>query len=109
LTAGRASLDVVLLDPILEDTVRRAITRTAAGAFLTLPPQSSRDVLASVRRAVADAPPADGPTVILTQPDIRRFVRKLIETELPATIVVSFAELLPEVSLKPVAQATPGP
>ncbi len=108
LTAGRASLDVVLLDPILEDTVRRAITRTAAGAFLTLPPQSARDVLASVRRAVTAAPPADGPTVILTQPDIRRFVRKLVEAELPATIVVSFAELLPEVSLKPVARATPG-
>jgi type III secretion protein V len=46
--------------------------------------------------------------VILTQPDIRRFVRKLIEVELPAVWVVSFAELLPEVALKPVARAVPG-
>ena len=48
------------------------------------------------------------PAVILTQPDIRRFVRKLIEPEMPDVWVVSFAELLPEVALKPVARAVPG-
>jgi type III secretion protein V len=113
LTAGAGQLDVVLLDPILEDTVRRAITRTAAGAFLTLAPQAARDVLASVRKAVDDAGAAHATdasaasAVILTQPDIRRFVRKLIETELPDVWVVSFGELLPEVALKPVARAIP--
>jgi type III secretion protein V len=106
LTGGLGQLDVVLLDSLLEDTIRRAITRTAAGAFLTLPPQAARDVLASVRRAFADAAKT-GPGVILTQPDIRRFVRKLIEPEMPDVWVVSFAELLPEVSLKPIAKAAP--
>jgi type III secretion protein V len=107
LTAGVGQLDVVLLDPLLEDTVRRAVTRTPAGAFLTLPPQAARDVLAAIRRAVSGLPSVNGePPVILTQPDIRRFVRKLIESELPDTWVVSFAELLPEVSLKPLARAT---
>ncbi|MGA7118648.1 MAG: flagellar biosynthesis protein FlhA [Polyangiaceae bacterium] len=106
LTGGLGQLDVVLLDSLLEDTIRRAITRTAAGAFLTLPPQAARDVLASVRRAFADAAKT-GPGVILTQPDIRRFVRKLIEPEMPEVWVVSFAELLPEVSLKPIAKAAP--
>jgi type III secretion protein V len=112
LTAGVGQLDVVLLDPLLEDTVRRSVTRTAAGAFLTLPPQAARDVLTAVRRAVASAQSAvadgHGQPVVLTQPDIRRFVRKLIEAELPEVWVVSFAELLPEVSLKPVAKAVPG-
>ncbi len=107
LTAGTPALDVVLLDSLLEDTVRRAITRTPAGAFLTLPPQAARDVLTSVRRAVLEAAATERPAVILTQPDIRRFVRKLIEVEMPAVTVVSFAELLPEVSLKPVARAVP--
>jgi type III secretion protein V len=128
LTGGLGQLDVVLLDATLEDTVRRAITRTAAGAFLTLAPQAARDVIASVRKAIGDAlpqPPPEaiasgpsvdgaaaspgghGPLVILTQPDIRRFVRKLVESELPDVWVVSFAELLPEVALKPVARAIP--
>lgn len=104
LTAGSGQIDVVLLDQVLEDTVRRAITRTAAGAFLALPPAHARDVLGSIRRAVASAP---APAVVLTQPDIRRFVRKLVEPELPETTVVSFAELLPEVAIKPVARAVP--
>src|SRR5579872_6215701 len=106
LTAGSGQLDVVLLDPLLEDTVRRAVTRTAAGSFLTLPPQAARDVLAAIRRAVAatgaretgaTVPGGNAASVVLlTQPDIRRFVRKLIEAELPDVWVVSFAELLPE-------------
>ncbi len=108
LTAGLGHLDVVLLDPVLEDTVRRAITRTAAGAFLTLAPQAARDVITSVRRAMNDAPVSSQQRVILTQPDIRRFVRKLVESEMPEVSVVSFAELLPEVSLKPAARATAG-
>jgi type III secretion protein V len=107
LTGGVGRLDVVLLDPVLEDTVRRAITRTPGGSFLTLPPPAARDVIASVRRAVADAAATapESPAVILTQPDIRRFVSKLLESELPDVWVVSFAELLPEVALKPVAKA----
>jgi type III secretion protein V len=112
LTGGLGQLDVILLDALLEDTVRRSVTRTAAGAFLTLPPQGARDLLTAVRRAVATAEAAAsadrGAPVILTQPDIRRFVRKLIEAELPEVWVVSFAELLPEVALKPVARAVPG-
>ncbi len=107
LTRGVGRLDVVLLDPLLEDTVRRAITRTAAGSFLTLPPQAARDFLASVQRALAGAPSSEQARVVLTQPDIRRFVRKLLEPELPDVWVASFAELLPEVSLKPIAHAMP--
>jgi type III secretion protein V len=85
LTAGQGQLDVVLLDPLIEDTIRRAVTRTAAGAFLTLAPQAARDVLASIHRALATAPRAPGTEgpVVLTQPDIRRFVRKLLEADLP--------------------------
>ncbi len=106
LTGGSGHLGVVLIDAMLEETVRRAITRTPAGAFLALPPQAARDVLAAVRRALAELPSAATPLVILTQPDIRRFFRKLIESEMPDVSVVSFAELLPEVALKPMARAT---
>ena len=84
------------------------LTRTPNGAFLTLPPAAARDVIASIRRAVGEAKAADGDaqTVLLTQPDIRRFVRKLLDVEMPEVHVVSFAELLPEVTLRPVARAS---
>ncbi len=108
-TRGAGSLGVYLLDPVIEDTIRRSITRTASGAFLTLAPAASRDVIASVRHALEEnpAPKGDTPRVVLTQPDIRRFVRKLVEADLPDVVVVSFAELLPEVSLQPLGRARP--
>jgi type III secretion protein V len=109
LTRGANQLGVVLIDPMIEDTVRRAVTRTPAGAFLTLAPAAARDVVASLRRAVTEASAQGGPqgagAVFLTQPDIRRFVRKLVESDLPDATVVSFAELLPEVTLRPLARA----
>ncbi|WP_394828685.1 flagellar biosynthesis protein FlhA [Pendulispora albinea] len=110
LTRGAPHLEVCLLDSMIEDTVRRAISRTPEGAFLALPPAQARDLIAAIRRALAEgteeAPGAGPATIILTQPDIRRFVRKLVEHELPELSVVSFAELLPEVTLRPVARAT---
>ena len=105
LTRGANQLGVVLIDPMIEDTVRRAVTRTSAGAFLTLPPAAARDVVASLKRAVAEARASQPHAIVLTQPDIRRFVRKLVENDLPDATVVSFAELLPEVTLRPLARA----
>ncbi len=107
LTRGSDHLGVILIDPTIEDTVRRAITRTPNGAFLTLAPAAARDVIASVRRAVTEARAESerGAAVVLTQPDIRRFVRKLVDAEMPELTVVSFAELLPEVALRPLARA----
>ncbi|CAN5541995.1 SctV family type III secretion system export apparatus subunit BcrD [soil metagenome] len=108
LTRGAAHLAVLTLDPLIEDTIRRAVTRTQNGAFLTFPSAAARDSIASMRRAVGGAKAAggDAATVLLTQPDIRRFVRKLIDVEMPEVHVVSFAELLPEVTLRPVARAS---
>jgi type III secretion protein V len=115
LTGGRRELSVCLLDASIEEAIRHAITKTAAGSFLALAPAAGRDVVAAIRRALeggqrgahaGETVPPLVPSVILTQPDIRRFVRKLIEVDLPETTVVSFAELLPEISLRPVAKAT---
>jgi type III secretion protein V len=105
LTRGARDLGVVLVDPTIEDTIRRAIQRTPAGAFLTLAPAAARDVVAALKRAGAEAAQHGGPAVFLTQPDIRRFMRKLLEADIPEATVVSFAELLPEITLRPVARA----
>ena len=110
LTAGVGQLDVVLLDPLLEDTVRRAITRTPAGAFLTLAPQAARDVIAAIRargrRAPSPRPSGRAGRSSSRSPTSAASCASSIERELPDVWVVSFAELLPEVALKPVARAT---
>ncbi len=107
LTGGLPSLAVYLLDPEVEETVRGAVQRTPSGSFLALSPKAARDILTSIRQVVAGAPPPAGhPAVLLTQPDVRRFVRKLVEAEFPEMRVVSYAELMPEISLRPLGRAT---
>ncbi len=105
LTSGRRELGVWLLDPGIEEAIRGAITRTAAGSFLTLAPAAGRDVVAAVKRTLG-ARRGDATPVLLTQPDIRRFVKKLLEADLPELKVISYAELLPEVRLEPLGRAT---
>jgi type III secretion protein V len=108
LTGGAAHLALYLLDGLIEDTIRGSITRTPAGSFLTLSPAAARDIVASVRATLREnPPPEDAPLVVLTQPDIRRFVRKLLETDFPQAQVISFAELQPEVQLRPIARVLP--
>src|SRR5450432_4070650 len=104
LTQGARELSVVLLEPQIEEAVRSAVSRTPAGSFLTLAPAAARDIVSAVRRAVPRE--GDAPLVVLTQPDIRRFVRKLLELDLREARVVSYAELLPEVAIRPVGRAS---
>ena len=106
LTGGTPSLAVYLLDPEVEETVRGAVQRTPSGSFLALSPVAARDILSAIRKAIGAAPPPPGrPPVLLTQPDVRRFVRKLVEAEMPELRVISYAELLPEISLRPLGRA----
>ena len=104
LTHGGRELSVVLLEPQIEETIRSAVSRTPAGSFLTLAPAAARDIVSAIRRALPA--PSEAPLVVLTQPDIRRFVRKLLELDLREVRVVSYAELLPEIAIRPSGRAT---
>ncbi len=105
-TGGTGAVSAILLSSDIEEAVRGAISRTSAGSFLTLAPAAARDVVKAVKRALEQAAGISAQVVVVTQPDIRRFVRKLIENELPWLRVLSYSELLPEVSVKPAATAT---
>jgi len=105
LTNGAPQLDVVMLDPMVEDAVRRGITRQGAHTFLALPPAQQRDLVTAVTRAIGECREAGAPPVLVASPDTRRFVRKLLEAEAPDVPVLSHQELSPELVLLPRARA----
>ena len=94
-------LPVVLLDPAIEEAVRDSIQRTAAGSYLALPPDLARDILEAFKM---ECRPEEGPAIVLTQADVRRFVRRLVEVELPDVTVLSYQELAPEVTVQPLGR-----
>ena len=96
------ALAAYLLDPMIEDAIRDSVQKTATGSYLALEPQLSHDIVAAIGRAVG--PGATGGAVLLTGAEIRRYVRRLIETDHPNLPVLSFQELAPEAQIRPIAR-----
>ncbi len=106
-TEGTGLLEPLTLDESIEEAIRASITHTNLGAYLTLSPAAGRDIVAALERALQRCSDRlRSRPVVLTQPDIRRFVRKLLEGELPSVRVVTFAELLPDTKVKAAAVAS---
>lgn len=108
-TGGKDTLFVYLLDPEIEDVIRGAIRRTSTGAFLSLDPAITHDILDAIRREVANLPPTAQQPVIVTDMELRRFVRKMVELEFPQLAVVSFQELTPELNVQPIGRVSMRP
>ena len=91
--------DGILLEPSVEELIRKSIRQTSSGAFLALDPQSSRRFLKEVGRALGKR---NRNLVIIASIDIRRYVRRLIETEFYNVPVLDYQELTPEISVQPI-------
>ncbi|MCY3974375.1 MAG: type III secretion system export apparatus subunit SctV [Simkaniaceae bacterium] len=101
---GQTVLSVYLLDPEIEDMIRGAIKQTSAGSYLALDPDSVQLILHAMRNVIVPTPPGGQPPVLLTAIDVRRFARKLIETEFPGLPVVSYQEIVPEIRIQPLGR-----
>jgi len=108
-TGGRDTLFVYLLDPEIEDVIRGAIRRTQTGSFLSLDPAIAHDILDAIRREIANVPPGAQKPVVITDMELRRFVRKMVELEFPTLSVLSYQELAPELNVQPVGRITMRP
>ncbi len=92
----------VTVDPQLEDTINSYIERNERGSFLTLPPQLARQVAESIAANVNKLMQQGFTGVVLCSPQVRAFVRKLIEQSLPAVAVLSFNEIVKGINVESV-------
>ena len=97
--AQEGVLTVHLLDPAIEESIREALQHTATGSYLALPPDMAKSIVDAIREHIhLDE---EGVATLLTQVDVRRFVRRLIESDLPNVRVLSFQELDPSIHVQP--------
>jgi type III secretion protein V len=101
---GQPVLAVYMLDQEIEDMVRGSIKQTSAGSYLALDPDSVQLILHAMRNIIKPAAPDGQPPVLITNMDIRRFVRKLIEGEFPDLPVISYQEVVPEIKIQPLGR-----
>ncbi|MEP0841988.1 MAG: flagellar biosynthesis protein FlhA [Phycisphaerae bacterium] len=90
------TLRVVTLDPKIEDLIGAHLDRSDRGTFLNLPPVVQKRVVSAIRERVESATPgAGGYTVaVLCSPQVRMWVRRLIEPAMPQVPVLAYNEVV---------------
>jgi len=101
---GQNILTVYLLEPGLEEKIRKAVRQTSAGAYLALEPVTVKNLLTSVRKEVGNIMETNQRPVLLTSLDVRRYTRKLIEQEFYELPVLSHQELTEEITIQPLGR-----
>ena len=104
---GRPLLFVYRLDPEFEDMFRNSIRQSASGAYLSMDPASSQQLMAAARAQIGDLPPGAQRPVIVTDAEIRRFVKRLLDFAIPEITVLSYDQLTPQINLQPLGTISP--
>ena len=94
--APEGRLNTLLLEPSLEELLRGAVRVNGGAQQLALDPSQMAQLMQRFREAVQHYRPA----AIVTAVDIRRHVRKLIETDCFDIPVLSYHELMPTLHLE---------
>ena len=105
-SGGNRDLSVYLLDPQIEGNIRSAIQRTAQGSYLALDPDTARKILAAAKKSLGNLPATASRPIVLTAVDVRRYLKKLLELDMPQVVVLSYQEISPLLQVQPVGRIT---
>lgn len=97
--AHAGEIRAVVVSPILEEKIRNGIRPTAAGTFLNLEPAEAESIIDLFKVALDGLNIPIKEIVLLTSVDIRRFIKKFLETSFRDLEVLSYGELTETVSL----------
>ena len=98
---GKPNLFVYQLVPEIEEMFRNSIRQSANGPYMTMEPSLIQQVMDAVQAQFGNLPPTAQTPVILTDADIRRFVKKLLDFKFPDVSVLSYDQLTAEISVQP--------
>jgi len=107
ISQGRPLLFVYRLDPEIEEIFRNSIRQSAGGAYLAMDPAHSQLVLEAARAQIGNLPPGAQRPVIVTDGEIRRFVKRLLDFAIPDVTVLSYDQLTPQINLQPLGTISP--
>ncbi len=99
LGAGKV-LQVITLDQKLETILVKNIKHTEHGSYLAMDPALVEDIVGRIRKEVEKLILSNTQPVIMTSPNLRRHLRKLLEPNLPAVFVISHAEIVDDINLQ---------
>ncbi|MBH9390363.1 SctV family type III secretion system export apparatus subunit PcrD [Pseudomonas aeruginosa] len=103
-SSGNNILPAYLLDQAVEEQIRGGIRQTSAGSYLALDPAITQAFLERVRQTVGDLAQMQNRPVLIVSMDIRRYVRKLVESDYAGLPVLSYQELTQQINIQPLGR-----
>ena len=94
--ADDGRIHCITLDPTLEELISKGLERSDRGAILTIPPPLQARIIDAIGAQAERATPSTRgrPPVLLCPPQIRPWVRRMIEARLPSVAVLSYNEIV---------------
>ena len=103
-SGGQNIVAAYLLDPALEEKIRKSVRQTSGGSYLAMDPATVRAILAVVKRTIGDLSKIPQKPVVIVSVDIRRYFRKMIEKDYYELPILSFQELSSEINIQPLGR-----
>ncbi len=98
--APDGKLGVLVLEPVIERTIKESIQRTEQGTLITLDAETISKIVGAIRTKVEKVSALHPDPSLLCAPDIRAQVRRMTERFLPRSKVISATELTAEVQVQ---------
>jgi flagellar biosynthesis protein FlhA len=96
------SLSTLILDPSVEAMFRRSLSEIAAGTGGALDPEKAKELGDKLEAAVSRMQSMGLMPCLITSPELRRYIRAFAERRCPQLGVLSFREMDPSVSIRPI-------
>ena len=97
---------VITLDPKIEQDIMGSVKQTEQGAYLTLDPEKTKAIMASLETEVAKLENLGKNAIIITSPIVRMYFKKLTEDYFKDLIVVSYNEVESNIELQSVGMVS---
>ncbi len=99
-TTDEGIVPVMMLDPRFEDRIAKALQQSNQGAFLALEPLLSHRFLTELSNGMEEMAAHGYQPILMTSPEIRRFIKRVVERSFPNLVVISSAEITGDVRIK---------
>lgn len=97
--AHAGEIRAIVVSTIVEEKIRSGIRPTSSGTFMNLEPAEAESIIDLFKVSLANLHIPIKEIVLLTSVDIRRFVKKFLETSFRDLEVISYGELTDTVSV----------
>ncbi|MCI8483600.1 MAG: flagellar biosynthesis protein FlhA [Lachnospiraceae bacterium] len=97
---------VITLDPKVEQDIMSSVKQTEQGAYLTLDPDKTKAIMASLETEIGKLENLGKNAIIITSPIVRMYFKKLTEDYFRDLIVVSYNEVESNIELQSVGMVS---